>query len=97
LANQFFDQAAIGVVQPGAYADLIFVDYHPTTPLSPENLPWHILFGFHESMITATIVHGQVLMKDRILLTMDEERITARSRELAEGVWERYRSFVPKE
>lgn len=97
LANQFFDQAPIGVVQPGAYADLIFVDYHPTTPLSPGNLPWHILFGFHESMITATIVHGHVLMKDRALLTMDEERITARSRELAESVWERYRSFVPKE
>jgi putative selenium metabolism protein SsnA len=97
LANQFFDQGAIGIIQPGAIADLIFVDYHPTTPLSPENLPWHILFGFHESMITTTIVDGRVLMKDRTLLTLDEERITARSRELAKSVWERYRSFVPKE
>jgi putative selenium metabolism protein SsnA len=97
LANQFFDKGVMGRVETGAYADLIFVDYHPTTPLSPENLPWHILFGFHESMITTTIVDGRVLMKERTLLTLDEERITARSRELVEGVWERYRSFVPKE
>lgn len=97
LAGQFFRSGAIGRVEQGAYADLIFVNYHPTTPISTDNLPWHILFGFHESMITTTIVNGQVLMKDRTLLTLDEEKITARSRELAESVWERYRSFVPKE
>lgn len=97
LAGTFFDKCTLGRLEPGAVADLIFVDYHPTTPLTAGNLPWHILFGFHESMITTTIVHGRVLMKERKLLTLDEERITARSRELAEGVWERYRSFVPKE
>ena len=97
LAGQFFMSGAIGRVEQGAYADLIFVNYHPTTPISTDNLPWHILFGFHESMITTTIVNGQVLMKDRTLLTLDEEKITARSRELAESVWGRYRSFVPKE
>jgi len=97
LAGMFFDKRTIGRLEPGAVADLIFVDYYPTTPLTADNLPWHILFGFHESMITTTIVDGRVLMRDRKLLTLDEERITARSRELAEGVWERYRSFVPKE
>ena len=97
LAGQFFRSGAIGRGEQGAYAELIFVNYHPTTPISTDNLPWHILFGFHESMITTTIVNGQVLMKDRTLLTLDEEKITARSRELAESVWERYRSFVPKE
>ncbi|MCK5645265.1 MAG: putative aminohydrolase SsnA [Anaerolineales bacterium] len=97
LAGMFFDKRNIGRLEPGAVADLIFVDYYPTTPLTADNLPWHILFGFHESMITTTIVDGRVLMRDRKLLTLDEERITARSRELAEGVWERYRSFVPKE
>ncbi len=97
LAGMFFDKRNLGRLEPGAVADLIFVDYYPTTPLTADNLPWHILFGFHESMITTTIVDGRVLMKDRKLLTLDEERITARSRELAEGVWERYRSFVPKE
>lgn len=95
LASQFFPEAMVGVLTPGAFADLILVDYHPHTPLTAENLPWQIIFGFHESMVTSTIVAGVVLMHNRELLTLDEEAITARARELAPQVWERYRSFVP--
>jgi putative selenium metabolism protein SsnA len=95
LASQFFDGQQLGVISPGARADLILVDYHPTTPLDAGNLPWHILFGFHESMVTSTIVDGQLLMHDRQLLTMDEAEVTGRARELVPAVWERYRSHVP--
>ena len=90
LANEFFPGAAIGQIVPGAAADLILVDYHPHTPLTAGNLPWQILFGFHESMVTTTIVSGKVLMQDRRLLTIDEEAITARAREHAARVWKRY-------
>ncbi len=89
LANVFFPQAPIGVLAPGAFADIIFVDYHPTTPLSTGNLPWHILFGVENSMVTTTICAGKVLMKDRRLLYLDESEITARSRVLASKTWER--------
>lgn len=95
LAGTFFPQAPLGVLAEGAWADIILVDYHPHTPLTAENLPWQIIFGFHESMVTTTIVAGKVLMRDRQILTMDEEAITARARAQAPGVWERYRSFVP--
>jgi putative selenium metabolism protein SsnA len=95
LANLFFPDAPVGVLVGGALADLILVDYHPHTPLTPENLPWHIVFGFHESMVTTTIVAGEVLMRDRKLLTLDEEAIAANARELAPHVWERYQTFVP--
>lgn len=90
LANVFFPQAPIGVLAPGAFADIIFVDYHPTTRLTADNLPWHILFGFENSMVTTTICGGRTLMKDRRLLFLDESKITARSRELAKKVWERF-------
>ena len=90
LASQYFPGAPIGVIQKGAAADLILVDYHPYTPLTAGNLPWHMLFGFHESLITTTICAGRLLMKDRRLLTLDEAAITARARELAVKVWERY-------
>ena len=92
LAEQFFPEAEIGVLKPGAFADLILVDYHPITPLTAGNLPWHILFGFSESMVTTTIVAGRILMKDRVLLTLDEEQIAARARELAVHVWRRYKN-----
>ena len=89
LAGVFFDQP-VGVIAPGAYADLILLDYYPTTPLKPENLPWHILFGVSGGHVHSTIAHGQVLMRDRELLTMDEAAITARSREIAARTWARY-------
>jgi cytosine/adenosine deaminase-related metal-dependent hydrolase len=95
LAGMFFPAAPLGVIRTGARADLILVDYSPTTPLTAGNLPWHIVFGFHESMVTMTMVEGRVLMRDRQLLTLDVEQITARSRELAAKVWQRYATFVP--
>ena len=95
LAGRYFTGAPIGVLEAGAYADLILVDYHPTTPLSPGNLPWHIIFGFNESMVTATMVNGQLLMWDRQLLTLDEAEITAKSREIVPAFWERFEKLVP--
>jgi len=97
LAGRFFPAAPIGVLVPGAWADMIFVDYHPTTPLTAGNLPWHILFGFHESMVTTTIVSGRVLMRDRKLTMLDETEIAARARELAASAWKRYETYVPSD
>ena len=96
LANQFFPAAPIGQITLGAVADLIFVDYHPHTPLTAGNLPWHIIFGFQQSMVTTTIVAGKVLMKDRQLLTLNEEEIAARAREIAPRIWKRYEEEVAK-
>lgn len=90
LAGSFFGSAPLGVIVPGAHADLIFVDYHPHTPLTVDNLPWQIVFGFQERMITTTIAAGQVLMHDRELLTLDEDTITSEARRQAPSVWERY-------
>lgn len=95
LAAVFFPEVPPGKIEVGAAADLILVDYHPTTPLTIGNLPWHIQFGFHESMVTTTIAAGEILMHDGELLTLDEEEITERSRALVPEVWERYRTFVP--
>jgi cytosine/adenosine deaminase-related metal-dependent hydrolase len=89
LAAVFFDQP-VGVIAEEAYADLILLDYYPTTPLSSANLPWHILFGVSGGHVNSTIAHGQVLMRDRELLTLDEAAITARSRTVAKATWERY-------
>jgi hypothetical protein len=41
-------------------------------------------------MITMTMVDGKVLMKDRELLTLDEEKIASEALRNAPGVWERF-------
>ncbi len=94
LLSQLFSDTPIGVIASGASADLIFVDDQPYTPLTAGNLPWHMLFGFHESLITTTIVAGQVLMRDRQILTLDEAAISAHARELSQSAWKRYEEKV---
>jgi cytosine/adenosine deaminase-related metal-dependent hydrolase len=94
LAERFFEGVRLGEIGIGFDADLILVDYHPFTPLTAGNLPWHILFGFEVSMITATIVHGRVLMQDRRLLTLDERAIAEEALALAPQVWERYARYA---
>ncbi|MCQ3937772.1 MAG: putative aminohydrolase SsnA [Chloroflexi bacterium] len=96
LAGMFFPAAPIGQIVPGAAADLIFVDYHPHTPLTEGNLPWHILFGFQQSMVASTMVAGKFLMKNRELLTLDEAEIAARAREIAPRVWKKYEEEAAK-
>ncbi len=93
LITELFDNIRVGTIQIGAAADLIFVDYHPFTELTPGNLPWHILFGFQESMVTATIVAGKPLMYRRELLTMDESEIAAKAMEASKGVWKRFETI----
>jgi len=87
LITRIFNGLRVGEIKTDAAADLIFVDYLPFTPLTVGNLPWHILFGFHESMITTTIVAGKVLMHNRKLLTLDEKEITKHAIRLAESTW----------
>lgn len=91
LASHFFSsEGRIGTIEVGAQADLILVDYKPFTEMTAGNIPWHIQFGFRDSMVTSTMVAGEWLMKDRNLLTLDEEEITNKSMELSKKVWERY-------
>jgi putative selenium metabolism protein SsnA len=88
IASLFFP-GPLGQLSPGALADVILVDYHPTTPLNADNLPWHVIFGIDGTAVDTTIVGGRLLMRRRELLTLDEAAITARSREVAAAVWER--------
>lgn len=90
LAMTFWPETTIGRLCPGAQADLILVDYRPFTELTAANLPWHILFGFEAGMVTGTMVAGRWLMRDRKLLSLDEEAVIEQARERSVGVWRRY-------
>jgi cytosine/adenosine deaminase-related metal-dependent hydrolase len=94
LVTELFEGLPIGEISEGAAADLIFVDYHPFTALTSGNLPWHILFGFHESMVTATIVAGKPLMYQRKLLTLDEKEIANKAMAVSGRTWQRFVSIA---
>ncbi|MGC9333444.1 MAG: putative aminohydrolase SsnA [Anaerolineae bacterium] len=91
IAQVFFPGlgSGFGRLTLGAPADVILVDYDPPTPLDAGNLPWHVIFGIDGTNVDTTIVGGRVLMRHRELLTLDEEAIMARARELATKLWQR--------
>ncbi len=83
------DFPRVGALNVGAAADLVLLDYYPPTPISADNFPWHLIFGIDAQHVNSTMVAGRWLMRERRLLTLDEERIHARARELAGALWKR--------
>ncbi|HEX7593205.1 MAG TPA: hypothetical protein VF429_03465 [Anaerolineae bacterium] len=86
---QVFWKPRVGELSVGAFADLILLDYVPYTPLTAGNFPWHLIFGMDGTHVTHTICAGRLLMKDRVLLTLDEQAIAARAKEAAKRVWKK--------
>lgn len=85
-----FINGQVGILKEGALADIIVVDYNPPTPINENNINSHLLFGINGRSVDTTIINGKVVMEDRKLVNIDEERIMARSRELATDVWKRF-------
>ena len=83
------DFPSVGELSVGAAADIVLLDYIPPTPLTSGNFPWHLIFGMDAHHVNSTMVAGRWLMRNRQLLTVDEARIHARARELAEALWRR--------
>ncbi len=88
IADKYFNKE-VGVLKEGAYADIIVLDYNPLTPMNANNLHGHMLFGFTGRSVITTIINGKIIMKDRELLNIDEEKIFRKSRELAQKLWEK--------
>lgn len=85
-----FYKHPLGVIDRGGFADIILVDYHPPTPVTPDNFFGHLLFGISSGCVDTTMIDGKVLMRHRMLVGIDEERIAAKSRELSEKLWKRF-------
>lgn len=88
IFGKFYD-IPVGVIQPGAYADMIILDYYPPTPFDVNNYFGHLIFGMRDNQVNTTIVNGRVLMRNHELAEIDEEEVMARSREVAEKFWEK--------
>jgi putative selenium metabolism protein SsnA len=70
----------------GAAADLIVLDYHSPTPLTAENLPWHMMFGMTSASVESVMVDGRFVIKGR-RSTTDEAHACERAREASARLW----------
>jgi cytosine/adenosine deaminase-related metal-dependent hydrolase len=83
----------LGVIAEGHPADLAIIDYFPPTPFSEENFLGHLIFGLVDAVVDTTVCRGKILMQGKKILSMDEERLAAHSRELAPKMWKRLQAL----
>ena len=77
----------LGVLRPGAAADVIVMDYKPFTPFSDANIDGHMLFGMMGKNCRTTIINGKVLYRDREFVGIDEDKINAFCMEQSKKLW----------
>ena len=86
MCARYFDEP-LGVLKAGAAADIIIMDYKPFTPFNAENADAHLMFGMSGRQCLTTVANGKILMRNRQLLTVDENAINAKIAETAEKLW----------
>ncbi len=79
----------LGRLAVGAPADLVVFDYLPYTPITPDNLAGHLVFGLSQVEARDVLVNGRWALRDRTLPDLDEARVAAKAREHAAALWRR--------
>lgn len=77
-----------GKIEVGYAADLILIPYHPATPVTPDNLPSHILRALNSGVDTL-LVDGRILMQGGEFPHLDVETILAGAADQARQIWRR--------
>ena len=84
-AHHFGD--GLGLVEPGAPADLVLIDYGPPTPFDGRTLAGHLVGGLARARVSGVMVAGEIVMDHGQLVTVDEVEVAARARECAQRLW----------
>ena len=83
IAGRYFERP-LGILKEGAAGDVIVADYIPRTPMDASNVNSHIVFGLTGRSVVTTVCNGRILMKDRELIGVDEEKVLFEARQEAE-------------
>jgi putative selenium metabolism protein SsnA len=95
LAGRIFGDPALGRVAPGAPADLAVLEYAPPTPLDDHNVAGHWVFGLSSRFVRDVVVAGDLVVADRRLTRVDQDRIVADAARQAERLWRRLDEVRP--
>lgn len=86
IAARYFKKQ-LGILKEGAAADVIVLDYKPYTNFDGANSNGHILFGMNGKNVVTTVCNGKVLMRDRVLVGIDEEKVVSEIRVESDKLW----------
>ena len=76
----------IGTLEVGKRADMIVLNMNQPhlTPLY--NIPSHMVYAARGADVIHSIINGQVVMENRILQSLDEDKILAQMREIGQNI-----------
>lgn len=73
MMNGYFPNS--GTLKEGGIADLAITNYHPVTPLSLDNLFYHLMFGVQGKEMYMTISEGKIIFADNEIKSVDEKQM----------------------
>ncbi len=79
----------LGVLEPGAAADLVLTNYHPATPLTAENLASHFLFAMGPEFVRDVMIGGKWLLRSGEVMSCDEQAMRQNSVGVACSLYDR--------
>ncbi len=95
FAGELFGEPALGRIEAGAPADLVVLDAPVPTPIGPDNLPGHWMFGLGSRAVRDVVVDGELVVTGRRLVKADQDELAAKAAEAAGRLWERCSSIGP--
>jgi len=78
----------IGTLEAGKKADLILIDLEQPHLYPSHGLVANLIYSAQASDVKTSIIDGQVVMKDRQVLTMDEEKVMFEAQRYAQKMLE---------
>jgi 5-methylthioadenosine/S-adenosylhomocysteine deaminase len=84
----------IGSIEVGKKADIILINlrstrFEPVVMGKYSNLLPNLVYGAHGENVDTTIIDGKIVMRDRIMTTLDEERIMDESKKTLDSLIDR--------
>ena len=71
--------------------NLVILDYPSPTEMNSENFLGHFIYGFNSKNVEHVISKGEIVVKDRKLVNMNEEDILGFAREMGNKLWKKLR------
>jgi hypothetical protein len=65
----------------------VVLDYNSPTPVDQENFLGHFIFGITSNHVNDVVSNGRLIVKDRRVITVNEEDIIRKSQEQAKRLW----------
>jgi 5-methylthioadenosine/S-adenosylhomocysteine deaminase len=79
----------IGSIEVGKKADLILLDFERPSTIPVYDPVSSLVYGASQEQVDTVIIDGRVVMKNRVIQTVNQEEVVAKARKVANSLMER--------